>query len=185
MSLLNCSVVRTSIHLIYGVCGRVGSTPPVCRSALYSPLLPPFGLGSVTVFDPAPLKVSPSQKPAGGFPAQASSYSRSPNGIEARLAMDSIPVVAACPPLRVGGVAIASMTVRAPLCSAGVTPRPRSYGGIRLPMRHRASSRCAGCTALPLTGGAHRISRVPGSALLTCHGLRPRWVRGGLGPWPL
>ena len=35
--------------------GRVGSTPPVCRSALYSLLLPPFGLGSVTRFDHAPL----------------------------------------------------------------------------------------------------------------------------------
>jgi hypothetical protein len=116
------------------------------------------------------------------FAAQASSYRRSPDGIEARLAVDSIPVVAACPPLRVAGVAIESVTVRAPLCSAGVTPRPRSYGGIRLPMRRWASSRCAGCTALPLTGGAHRISRVPGPALLTCHGLRPRWARGSLGP---
>src|SRR6516165_2197967 len=49
--------------------GRVERTPSVCRSALYSPLLPPFGLGSVTVFDPAPLCASPSQKPACGFPA--------------------------------------------------------------------------------------------------------------------
>jgi hypothetical protein len=38
-----------------GLPGRVGSTPPVVRSALYSLLLPPFGVGSVTVFDPAPL----------------------------------------------------------------------------------------------------------------------------------
>jgi uncharacterized protein (DUF488 family) len=36
-----------------GPLGRVGRTPPVCRSALYSLLLPPFGLGSVTRFDPA------------------------------------------------------------------------------------------------------------------------------------
>src|SRR5262249_30641494 len=53
--------------------GRVERTPPVCRCALYSPLLPPFGPGSVTVFHPAPLCASPSQKPACGFPAQASS----------------------------------------------------------------------------------------------------------------
>jgi hypothetical protein len=53
--------------------GRVERTPPVCRSALYSLFLPPFGSGSVTVFDPAPLCASPSQKPACGFPAQASS----------------------------------------------------------------------------------------------------------------
>jgi hypothetical protein len=31
-----------------------------------------------------------------------------------------IPVVAACPPLRVGGVAVESVTVCAPPCSAGV-----------------------------------------------------------------
>src|SRR5215470_14106326 len=61
--------------------GRVERTPPVCRSALYSPFLPPFGPGSVTVFDPAPLCASPSQKPACGFPAQASSDGLSPDGI--------------------------------------------------------------------------------------------------------
>src|SRR6266853_3979138 len=32
--------------------GRVERTPPVCRSALCSRLLSPFGLESVTVFDP-------------------------------------------------------------------------------------------------------------------------------------
>jgi len=53
--------------------GQVERTPPVCRSALYSLFLPPFGSGSVTVFDHAPLCTSPSQKPACGFPAQASS----------------------------------------------------------------------------------------------------------------
>ena len=53
--------------------GRVERTPPVFRSASYSLLLPPFGPGSVTVFDHAPLCASPSQKPACGFPAQASS----------------------------------------------------------------------------------------------------------------
>src|SRR5262245_41620174 len=40
--------------------GRVERTPPVCRSALCSPFLSPFGLESVTVFDPAPLWASPS-----------------------------------------------------------------------------------------------------------------------------
>src|SRR5262247_1608685 len=49
--------------------GRVERTPPVFRSALCSPLLSPFGLESVTVFDPAPLCVSPSQKPACGITA--------------------------------------------------------------------------------------------------------------------
>jgi hypothetical protein len=53
--------------------GRVERTPPVFRCALYSPFLPPFGPGSVTVFHPALLCASPSQKPACGFPAQASS----------------------------------------------------------------------------------------------------------------
>ncbi len=52
------------------------------RSALYSLLLPPFGPESVTVFDPALLRASPSQKPACGFPAQASSAHLSPYGIE-------------------------------------------------------------------------------------------------------
>src|SRR5262249_48822346 len=64
-----------------GLFGRVERTPPVCRSALCSPLLSPFGLESVTVFDPAPLCASPSQKPACGFPAQASSDGLSPDGI--------------------------------------------------------------------------------------------------------
>jgi hypothetical protein len=49
---------------------------------LYSLLLLPFSLGSVTRFDHAPLRVAPSQKPAGGFPAQASSRSLSPHRIE-------------------------------------------------------------------------------------------------------
>jgi hypothetical protein len=47
-----------------GGCGRVERLPPVFRSALCSPLLSPFGLESVTVFDPAPLCAScPSRKP--------------------------------------------------------------------------------------------------------------------------
>lgn len=37
----------------------------------------------------------------------------------------------------------------------------------------------------PVPGGVHGTSRVPDAALCTCHGLRPRWVRGGLGRWPL
>jgi hypothetical protein len=49
---------------------------------LCSPLLSPFGLERVTVCDPAPLCASPSQKPACGFPAQASSCRPSPDGIE-------------------------------------------------------------------------------------------------------
>jgi hypothetical protein len=54
----------------------------VFRAALCSPLLSPFGLESVTVFDPAPLCASPSQKPACGITAQASSCRPSPDGIE-------------------------------------------------------------------------------------------------------
>jgi hypothetical protein len=62
--------------------GRVERTSSVCRSALCSPLLSPFGIESVTGFDLAPLYASPSQKPAGGFPAQASSSSPLPDGDE-------------------------------------------------------------------------------------------------------
>ena len=52
------------------------------------------------------------------------------------------------PPLGVGDVAIERAPVCAPLHSVGVTPRPRSYGDIRLPMGRRASSRFAGCATL-------------------------------------
>lgn len=62
----------------YSLPGRVGSTHPVVRSAVYSRWLPPFGLGSVTVCDPALLCASPSQKPACGTPARASSHGHSP-----------------------------------------------------------------------------------------------------------
>jgi hypothetical protein len=54
----------------------------VFRRALCSLLLPPFGTGSVTIFRPAPLCASPSQKPACGAPAQASSHGPLPSGIE-------------------------------------------------------------------------------------------------------
>ena len=74
--------LRHEIKRRYGVCGRVERTPSVCRSALCSPFLPPFGPGSVTVFDPALLCASPSQKPACGITAQASSYRPLPDGIE-------------------------------------------------------------------------------------------------------
>ena len=33
----------------------------------------------------------------------------------------------------------------------------------------------------PRIGGIHGISRVPNSALMTCHGLRPRWTLGSHG----
>src|SRR4030095_2738044 len=52
-----------------GFPGRGERTPPGGRSAWCSPLLSPFGLESVTVFDPAPLCASSSQQPACGFPA--------------------------------------------------------------------------------------------------------------------
>jgi hypothetical protein len=52
------------------------------RRALCSLLLPPFGTGSVTLFRPAPLCASPSQKPACGAPAPASSHGPLPSGIE-------------------------------------------------------------------------------------------------------
>src|SRR5262244_1637329 len=68
--------------VLFGGPGRVERTPPVFRSAWCSPLLSPFGLESVTVFDPAPLCASPSQKPACGITAQASSCRPSPDGIE-------------------------------------------------------------------------------------------------------
>ncbi len=44
--------------------------------------LPPFGTGSVTVSDPCTDRASPSQKPACGTTAQASSQGHSPNGIK-------------------------------------------------------------------------------------------------------
>ena len=62
--------------------GRVERTPPVFRCALYSLLLPPFGTGSVTLFHHASLCASPSQKPACGITAQASSCRPLPDGIE-------------------------------------------------------------------------------------------------------
>jgi hypothetical protein len=50
-----------------------------CLGLLCVPrLLPPFGFGSVTVFDPALSRASPSQRPACGTTAQASSYSPLP-----------------------------------------------------------------------------------------------------------
>ena len=52
------------------------------RLALCSLLLSPFGFKSVTRFSPTPLGASPSQKPACGFPAQASSFGLLPGGIE-------------------------------------------------------------------------------------------------------
>ena len=51
------------------------------RSGLCSLLLPLFAVGTVTVFDHAPLWVAPSQKPTSGFPAQASSWDPSPDRI--------------------------------------------------------------------------------------------------------
>ena len=68
---------------------RVGRTAPESRSALCSLLLPPFGPESVTVFDPALVRASPSQKPACGFPAQASSAHPSPNGSASGYRLDS------------------------------------------------------------------------------------------------
>jgi hypothetical protein len=54
----------------------------VCRSAVSFRWLPPFGLGSVTRFDPAPWGVSPSQQPASSGPAHASSWRLAPDGVE-------------------------------------------------------------------------------------------------------
>ena len=70
----------------------------------------------------------------------------------ARGALRSIPVVAVGPPLRVAGVAFERAPFCASLCSVGVTPPRRSYGGIRLPLGYRVSSRCAGCATLRVAG---------------------------------
>src|SRR5262249_51615811 len=50
--------------------------------------------------------------------------------------------------------------------------------------RHPTSSGVSGflpvcrlCRPTPVPGRAQRISRVPDAALVTCHGLRPRWIR--------
>ena len=106
-----------------------------------------------------------------------------PGSLRARLAMDSTPVVAVAPPLRVDGVAIESATACAPLCSAGVTPPPRSYGGIRLPMPCRASSRSAGCTALPLA--ERTASDLPSSRPCPVDVPRSPTPVGSREPWPL
>src|SRR5262245_27903467 len=51
-----------------------------CLGLLCVPrLLPPFGFGSVTVFDLVLPRASPSQRPACGTTTQASSYSPSPS----------------------------------------------------------------------------------------------------------
>jgi hypothetical protein len=97
--------------------------------------------------------------------------------------MDSTPVVAVAPPLRVDGVAIESATACAPLCSVGVTPPPRSYGGIRLPMHCRASSRSASCTALPLD--ERNASDLPSSRPCPVDVPRSSTPVGSWEPWPL
>jgi hypothetical protein len=97
--------------------------------------------------------------------------------------MASMPVVAGAPPLRVAGVALEPLTPCAPLCSAGVTPRPRSYGGIRLPMRRRASSRCAGCSALPPAWRS--AADLPSSRPCLADVPRSLTPVGSRGPWPL
>ncbi len=96
----------------------------------------------------------------------------------ARGALRSIPVVAVGPPLRVAGVAFERAPFCASLCSVGVTP-PSS-----LLWRHPTSSGVSGflpvcrwCHPTPVPGSAQRISRAPDAALVTCHGLRPRWIR--------
>ena len=58
-------------------------------------------------------------------------------------------MVAVGPPLGVDGVAIERAPTCAPLCSAGVTPPRRSYGGIRLPMDRWVAFHWAGCGILP------------------------------------
>jgi len=59
-----------------------------------------------------------------------------------------------------------------PPSSVGVTPLLRYYEDIRLPMHLQASSWFA-MPPYPVLQGVHRISRVPVSTLMTCHGLRP------------
>ena len=150
---------------------RVGRTAPVGRSALYSLLLPPFGLGSVTVFDPALLRASPSQKPACDFPAQASSARLSPD-LSTRLLWAPcfhLCVWPACPSSRRRTVS--------PFAQRAL-PRLRARMGtsdfqsdVGLPPSLLV------VPPYPRAGGSLWISRVPDSALMTCHGLRPRWAR--------
>ena len=101
------------------------------------------------------------------------------------LAIRSIPVVVIVSPLSVNNVAIECSTECVPLRSMGVTPLPHYYGDIRLPLNRWASSRCTGCATLLPGGRIQGISRVPDFALVTCHGLRPRWTLQSLGPWLL
>ena len=140
---------------------------------------------SVTRFSHAQSGASPPQKPACGFPAQASSVSHSSDRILACLAIRSIPVVVIVSPLSVNNVAIECSTHCAPLRSMGVTPLLHYYESIRLPMNRWASFGLTRCVALLPVGRTHGISRVPDSPLMTCHGLRPRWTLGSLGRWLL
>jgi hypothetical protein len=58
LTLVNAEVTRLQIHIGEaepGFPSRVERSSSVCRCALYSPLLPPFGIGSVTIFHHAPL----------------------------------------------------------------------------------------------------------------------------------
>src|SRR4030095_11365896 len=66
----------------------------------------------------------------------------------ARWAIRSIPVVVIGPPLRVVDVVLGRALRCVPLCSVGVTPPPRSYGDIRLPLGPWASSWFASCATL-------------------------------------
>ena len=68
-----------------------------------------------------------------------------------------------------------------PLCLPLLRGR---YPTSSLIWRHPTSSRVSGflpvcrlCHPTPVPGRAQRISRVPDAALVTCHGLRPRWTR--------
>ena len=78
----------------YGVCEPVAGLVQ-CLGLLCVPgWLPPFGFGSVTVFDLVLPRASPSQRPACGTTAQASSYSPSPprdEGHQARGPWERVP----------------------------------------------------------------------------------------------
>ena len=92
------------------------------------------------------------------------------------LAIRSTPVVAISPPLRVVDVAIERSPVCVPLRSMGVTHFLTTMGTSDFLWTIGPSPVCRLCHPTPIPGRTQRISRVPDSAVVTCPGLRPRWV---------
>jgi hypothetical protein len=147
------------------------------RHALYSRLLSPFGTrvsqySAMHRCEPPPHRSLPAVFPHKPLPAV---FHWTEN---IRLAIRSIFGAVIISPLSVNDVAIELATAGVPLRSLGVTPVRHYYEDIRLPLNHWASSWLTSCATRLPNGRIQRISRVPDSTWMTCHGLRPRWTLG-------